>query len=337
MARHEQFTVGSLLVGSINGIPWPNFGKSHYLIPADSATSLYRNWLVSNGVNAADIHLTLTAAEDAMAADRGDILFVFPGDHVQTVSMTWDKSNTIIQGVGSPNQGYQPGTLTVGGTRITCKTADITQILNITGDYVQLYGIGTHNSYAGALNLSDIKVVGKNLYAENCSFRGGSAATQIATDGAGVPIIFAGGNAAKFKNCWIGSSGNTVRTKGPGCLQFSSSGGGTFAPEFENCRFTTRIETANANHCSMVYIVDNGAVDRTLLFKDCFFYNFVENLASKLDYCVNDGCATTHITAFVNCSLFGVDAWSNTTTYTYVASGPVQHAEGGIAVVGDIS
>ena len=271
-----------------------------------------------------------------MTTNQGDTLLVYPGDHVQTASITWDKDQTRIVGVAGPNQGYQPGTLTTGGCRITCKTAAVEQIFNVTGNYVQMYNIGTHNSAVSASNLSDLLIVGKNFYAEGCSFRGGSAATQIATDGAGVPIIINGGNAFKAKDCWIGSSGNTVRTKGPGCVQFTT-GGGCFAPEFENCRLTTRIETANANHCCMVYIVGNAAVDRTLLFKDCMFYNFVESLASKLDYAINDGCATTHITALVNCSLFGVDAWSNTTTFTYVASGPAGHAEGGIGVVGDTS
>jgi hypothetical protein len=343
--RYEQFTVNQLTAGTINGFPYPGrvgMGEAFYLVAADSATSLYRSQLVANGVDPSKIFATLATAEAAMSAYRNDTLYIFPGDHAVTASITWDKSVTNIVGVGSINQRFQPSTLTVGGVRIKCVTTGIDNILNITGDYVSMYNIGTFNSFDIATNVCDIKIAGRNFYAEDCSFRGGNGATQVATNTAGVPLYFntavaGAGNAALLKHCVIGSSGNTNRTLGAGCAYFKGGAAAGFSVTFEDCEFHSRISTANADDSCLILLDGNYAVDRGLLFKGCFFYNFVENLASKLDFAIHDNCGTTHMNVLMGCACAGIDAWSNTTTYTYVASGPAQHAEGGIAVVGDVS
>ena len=59
---------------------------------------------IKRGVKRGHAFITLAEAEDAMVSDRGDTLIVYPGDHVQTASLTWDKDNTAIIGAGSPNQ-----------------------------------------------------------------------------------------------------------------------------------------------------------------------------------------------------------------------------------------
>ncbi len=338
MRRYEQFSVGQLLVDSINGIPTAvGMGESFYLVPAQSANYRYWDWLVSSGVNPSNMFTSLASAENAMQANRGDTLFVYPGDHAVTASITWDKSNTNIVGVGSKNQRYQPSTLTVGGIRIKCVTTGIDNILNITGDYVSLYNIGTFNSYDAAANVCDIKIAGRNFYAEGCSFRGGTGATQVGTAVSGVPIYInsaaaGGGNSAWFKDCVIGSSGNTDRTKGPGCVYFIGGAAAGFAVKFENCEFSSRISTANADQSCLILLEANYAVDRELLFKNCNFYNFVENLASQLDYAIQDECATTHsITIDQTCTATGIDAWTNATTYLK-CSAPAPNVAGGIGV-----
>lgn len=340
--RYEQLSVNALTVGTINGIPSGGFngvgiGESFYLVPADSSTSLYRSLLADRGVNMANVFSSLVYAEDAMKANRGDTLFVFPGDHAVTASITWDKSQTNIVGVGSPNQRYQPSTLTTGGVRIKCVTTGIDNILNITGDYVSLYNIGTFNSYDAAANVCDIKIAGRNFYAEGCAFRGGTGATQVATAVSGVPLYFnsavaGGGNAAWIKNCTIGSAGNTDRTKGPGCVYFVGGAAAGFAVKFENCELVSRISTANANQSCLVLLEANYAVDRELLFKGCNFYNFVENLASRLDYAIQDECTTTHtITIDQACTASGIDNWTNAATYIQVAA-PQGYITGGMGV-----
>jgi hypothetical protein len=317
----------------------PGIGDVHYLVEDASA---YHLWLIENKIDTAHIHTTLAAGEDALTTDRNDVLLVFPGDHAVTSSITWDKDATFLVGVGSVNQRFQPSTLTNGGTRIKCVTTGVDNILNVTGHYFSMYNLGTFNSFDIATNVCDIKIAGRNFFAQDCSFRGGTGATQVANVASGVPLYFntavaGAGNAALFRNCVIGSSGNTDRSKGPGCAYFLGGAAAGFSVTFENCEFHSRISTANANQSCLILLEGNYAVDRGLLFKNSFFYNFVENLASKLDYCIQDECGTTHMNIFMGCACAGIDAWSNTTTYTYVASGPVQHAEGGIAVVGDVS
>lgn len=342
MARREQFSVNKLTVGTINGAAMNCLmgrGEAYYLVPATSSTSLYRSWLEANGLDPTKMFLTAATAEDAMKANRGDTLFILPGDHAVTASITWDKSNTNIVGVGSVNQRFQPSTLTVGGVRVKCVTTGIDNIFNITGDYVSLYNFGTFNSYDAAANVCDVKIAGRNFYAEGMSFRGGNGATQVATAVSGLPLYFnssvaGGGNAAYLKDCIIGSSGNANRTLGPGCVYFVGGAAAGFSVEFENCRFASRISTASANQSCLVLLEANYAVDRDLLFNRCNFYNFVENLASLLDYCIQDECATTHNIVLNQCTMSGIDAWCNVATYCFSTS-PNAGSDGGKALAVD--
>ena len=339
MARKEMFHVNQLTVNTINGFPYAGgmgIGEQFYLVPATSSTSLYREFLLANGVDPTKIYSTLAAAESDMKANRNDVLYVFPGDHAVTASITWDKSVTSIVGVTSPNQRYQPSTLTTGGTRIKCVTTGIDNILNITGDYVSLYNFGTYNSYDAAGNVCDIKVAGRNFYAEGCSFRGGTGAAQIAAV-AGVPVyinsaVAGGGNAAWFKNCVLGSSGNTTRTAGPGCLYCVGGAAAGFSIKFDDCEFQSRIEAETGSQVSQVLLEANYAVDRELLFNRCNFYNFVENLANQLDVMCVDECTTTHtITISAGCTFSGIDAVATPMTYVKNCAS-VGHATGGFGV-----
>lgn len=312
----------------------PGIGEIFYLVK-NRTTDVYYNLLLERRVPEDQIFTTIATAEDAMTAGRNDTLFVYPGDHIVTSSITWDKSMTNIVGVGSKNQRFQPSTLTAGGVRLTCTTTAVAEILNITGDYVSLYGVGTFNSAADTGNKSDINISGKNFFADYCSFRGGNSSTQTQNATAGIPIwvdsaIAGAGNAMWVRNSVIGSAGNTDRTKGPGCVYFEGGAAAGFNPVFENCLLSTRISTANLNQSCLVLLEGNYAVDRELLFKNCNFYNFVENLASQLDYAIQDECATTHsITIDQNCTATGIDAWTNAVTYIKVCA-PLPSVVGGM-------
>jgi hypothetical protein len=312
------------------------FGDIFYLVKDDSQ---YQTMLQEvHKVPDANLFTDLKVAEEAMVANRGDVLLVFPGDHTVTASITWDKSNTSIIGIGSRNQRFQPATLTTGGVRLSCTTAAVAEILLITGDYVSMYGTGTINSAADTGNKSDINISGRNFYAEYCSFRGGNSATQTANATAGIPIwvdsaTAGGGNAMWIKNCVIGSAGNADRTKGPGCIYFEGGASAGFNPVIENCLLSSR-HSASTNQSCMVLLEANYAVDRELLFKNCNFYNFVENLASLMDYAIQDECGTTHmITIDPGCTMTGIDAWCNVGTYCFTTQANAASDGGkGIAV-----
>uniref|UniRef100_A0A6M3LAR8 Pectate lyase n=1 Tax=viral metagenome TaxID=1070528 RepID=A0A6M3LAR8_9ZZZZ len=315
----------------------PGMGKIKYLCVDGSSTSQYEPWLWDQGVKESEIFYDLATAYAAMEAYRNDILLVLPGDHIQTAQLTWDKDATALVGCGSLNQRFQGSTYVSGGIRISCVTAAVTDILNITADYFSMYNIGTFNSAANTGNKSDINISGKNFYADHCAFRGGNNATQIANATAGIPIwvdsaIAGGGNAMWIKNSMIGSAGNTTRTKGPGCMYFEGGAAAGFNPVIENCLLSTRCEVETGSQTCMILLEANYAVDRELLFKGCNFYNFVENLANKLDVCITDECATTHtITIDQTCTLSGVDAWATPMTYVQ-CSAPVGYVTGGIGL-----
>jgi hypothetical protein len=81
MARHEQFNVTDLTVSTINGAAMDALmgnGEAYYLVPDTSSTSLYREMLLSRGLDPTKMYTTLAAAEDAMKANRGDTLYVYP-------------------------------------------------------------------------------------------------------------------------------------------------------------------------------------------------------------------------------------------------------------------
>uniref|UniRef100_A0A6M3LHW1 Pectate lyase n=1 Tax=viral metagenome TaxID=1070528 RepID=A0A6M3LHW1_9ZZZZ len=304
----------------VANIVGPGYGEIICLV-ADRDDA-YGDLLRRRGVTAGSIFTDLAEAEDAMTANRNDCLLVYPGDHAVTASITWDKSVTNIIGVGSKNQRFQPSTLTTGGVRLSCTTAAVAEILLITGDYVSMYGVGTFNSAASTSNKSDINISGRNFYAELCAFRGGNSSTQTANATAGIPIwvdsaTAGGGNAMWIKNCHIGSPGNADRTKGPGCIYFEGGAAAGFNPVIENCILSSR-HSASTNQSCLVLLEANYAVDRELLFKSCNFYNFVENLASLMDYAIQDECATTHmITLDPGCTMTGIDAWCNVGTYCF--------------------
>jgi hypothetical protein len=313
-------------------------GNVYHLVTAKTAADTYYAQLIELGVDDGSIFSSLSTAYDAMKTLKGDTLCVYPGSHVQTASLAWAKDDTRIVGMGSPNQAYQPGTLTSGGVRLTCVTTGISEILNVTGHYVQIIKIGTYNSFSATTNYCDIRIVGRNAYLYGVSLRGGNGANQLATLGVGVPLIVdttasGGGNGLLVENSTIGSSGNSARTKGPGCVQFLGPGANAgFGIHFKDCTFSSRIETATADSVGLIQISGNGAVDRELLFDRCFFYNFSQNFGTTATNVFRDSCATTHQIVLNGCyANKGFTNWTDAATYLS-STNPVPHLTGGIGV-----
>jgi hypothetical protein len=317
----------------------PQLGPGDIFFLCASATDAYYTRLLNEGVPSDHLFTDLPTANAALTTEQGDNLLIFPGDHIQTASCTVSASGARLIGMGGPNQAYQSATLAAGQVRISNVTASVAQILLVTGMSVCMYGLGTFNN-AGTSNLSDIKVRGKNFYASRCSFRGGNTASgQLDTDGAGLAVIMDAtatgySNAALFEDCVIGSSGNGVRSKGPGCLKFLGPGANAgFGQHFVRCTFSARVEIATANNVGLIDVSGNGAVDREVLFEQCNFYNFVQNLGTGPTYVVRDACGTTHQLIFHNCSYnYGFTSYSDAATYVSV-SAPASSVVGGKGVV----
>lgn len=320
--RREQMTINELTVNKCSlqgfGVNQGVGGEVFHLVTSKVGTNLYYEMLRKNGVNDQRIFATLASAYTNMASDQGDRLYVWPGDHIQTESLTWAKHDTSIIGAGSINQAYQPGTLPGGQVRISCATTSIGEIINFTGHSVTMYGIGTRNVFSAVDNYCDIRISGKNFYGKRISLRGGDGALQLSTVGAGVPLIVdtsvaGAGNGMLIEESVIGSSGNTKRTYGPGCVQFIGGAVAGFGMKFKNTRFSTRIEVATNNSVGLIQLLADYAVDRELEFEDCSFYNFTENLGTGPTYVFRDACTSTHqIVIKGNCSMnYGFTSWSD--------------------------
>jgi hypothetical protein len=231
--------------------------------------------------------------------------------------------------------------MTGGGVKLKCVTTSITQILNITGHYVQMHRIGTQNTYSSANNVCDVKVAARNFYAKNCSFRGGTGAAQIGAAHSGIPLVVdlgqadgIGGNAMLIEDCVIGSSGNTIRTAGTGCFEVYSASpvGGGFGMEFRNCKFSLYSATAAVVACSVGGTI---SFDRELLFQNCKFFAFNDmstNLNNVFD--MTTGGATGNGWVYLhNCSMMGFDYWATAGSHMYVSCGPANVGVGGKTVV----
>lgn len=310
----------------------PTFGNVFYLVKTKASTDPYYS-LIYDAIDDDFIFNDITKAYAAMTTNQGDTLICMPGDHLVTASLTWAKSQTRIIGWAGPNQGYQPSTLTAGGVRLTCKTAAVAQILNVTGDYVSIFNVGTQNSASDSGNISDLRISARNFYAYGCSFRGGTGATQIGTADCGLGLfvdtsVAGAGNAMVVENSVIGSSGNTIRTVGACCMSFGAgTAAGGFEPRFIDCQFSAYTQTSG---CYFINAQYNAGFDRFALFKRCSFLNFCNPATPMAEAirCNND-------TAWIiidNCSGFGFTAWASTgVKHTYVST-PVGYATGGIAL-----
>jgi len=298
-------------------------GELFYLVDDKAQADLYYWLLKKRGVRDSKIFTDVATAYASMEAGQNDTLLVYPGDHITTSALTWDKDSTFIVGAGSRNQSCGPGTAIEGQIRFSSTTAAQYAIFYVTAHHVSMYNIQTYNNGANTGNLCDVKfgTNSRNFYAENCGFRGGNNATANAGATSGIPLYFhaeaSAGNAARFKSCWIGNSGNYTRSAGPGCMYFAAGAAKGLHIEVEDCVLATRIETSGSAEVCLVHLAGNYATDRYLLFKNTMFYNFWENKAGTLDYAIVDANGTSHDTIVQGCALIGVDAWSNVTTHTW--------------------
>ena len=323
----------SLGIPVFGNIPQLMVGNVFWMVAAKQTTDPYYN-LIKDRVPNEMIFTNLSDAYSNITDNQGDVLLINPGTYTSTASLTWAKDNCMIIGTGSPNQTYQPSTLgSTGGVKLKCVTAAVEEILKITGEYVSMYNIGTQNTADSAGNISDIRLVARNFYANHCSFRGGTGATQIATADCGVGMyidvsVANAGNAMVMENCLFGSSGNTIRTVGAGCLVF---GGGTaaggFEPRFYNCEFSMYSSTAA---CYFISMLANAVFDRFCLFKNCTFMNFGSS-ATVLSEAIKNNNDTAWV-LLQNCGGLGFATWSSTgVKHTYICN-PAGSATGGIGI-----
>jgi len=296
----------------------------------NKSTDLYYKRLRSLDVDDSRIFPTLSAGYAALTSDRGDKLYVYPGDHVQTAQLTWAKNDTKLIGVGSENQRHQPSTLTTGAIRISTVTANVPYVFSVTGKYVTFENFGTFNSINDTDNLGDLQISGRNFHGKKLAVRGGNNATQVASATSGIPLtVDTDAYGFRFEDCEFGSAGNTTRTAGPGFARFAAGAGG--AGIFDKCAFSMRSETSGTDVYG--FIVEENALDRLLQFINCSFYNFSENWGALPDYLFNiDQTTTFDIILRGDCAIAGFDVVSDSARVKTSQAAPNSAAVESVAV-----
>lgn len=310
---------------------YEDWRNQFHLVKSKSNNLYYSKLRNVAGVEDGRIFTTLSSAYTNLTASQGDVLYVWPGDHVITSMVTWAKADTKLVGIGAENQRHQPSTLTTGGIRITCKTAKVDYCFTVSGQYVTFENIGTINTAADAENLGDIIITGRNFNAKKCAFRGGNAAEQVQSATSGIPVtISTDAYGFKFEECELGSAGNATRTTGPGFARFAAAAGG--AGVFDKCAFSMRSETTGANVSG--FTVEENALDRLLVFRNgCTFYNFSENWGALPDYLFNiDQTSTFDILIDSTCMMTGFDVVSDSACVKSIGATPSNAAVGATAV-----
>jgi len=308
----------------------PGIGAIKYLVPAQSSTSQYREWLNGMGVLESDMFTDMPTAYAALEAYRNDVLLVFPGTYTQTAKITWAKDSTHLVGVGSPNQRIPATAGTSGNVYFPCATA-MTELFLITGHHCVLANFSTYLSTA--TGVADIRVQGRVNTLKNIFMKSGQDATQIASAVLGYGLYCDGSsgnycNALTVEGCHIGDPRNTTRTAG-GMILMAGDGtnSGGHCIEFKDCVIAGWTETAGV---SAVYQSGAKPIDRYTLWQDCTFYNFYTNLGGILTAGVfNDTVGGTHMNLLTGRTCqYGWNVWGNNDNYMF-GQMPIPAVNGG--------
>ena len=305
----------------------PGIGNLFYLV-TNKTTDVYYNLLLKRRVPEDQIFTTLASAEDAMTSGRNDTLFVYPGTHTVTASLTWDKNNTHLVGCGGPLSRGGMGS----GVYINCETAAVAQVIDVQGSNVEFHNVQLRNVAANAGNLCGLKVSsGVNFYASRCQFSGQGAATQVATAGTCALWLYTASTGkpwgATFENCKIGDAGELVRTVGA-VIYFSGTAGGTAKyVDFVDCVIEGWSQTA-ANPA--VHFAANYCIDRWVRFKNCEFFNYYVNNVANLTQVFDNDCGTTFKVMLHNTCQTGYTAWNSDGLQYIFTDSPAAGATGGL-------
>ena len=285
----------------------PGIGDLFYVVGNGSN---HHVWLANQRIPGDHIFTSVPSAEDAMTANRNDVLLVFPGDFALTTMLTWDKDNTHLVGVDMNVEGDY----TQGGCNIYTTTASVAHALDIKGDHCKFVNLKISNGGANAANLGAALVEGYGNYFKNVNFMGILAAEQIASANPYSLGIGWGGYFPIFEDCIIGQCTWGPRTQtASGHLKFTGGGVGAYPPDggiFRRCRFLSWAETVTI---AEVYLAaaGNQKLDRMWLFDQSVFYNFYVNSATGMNQVFDDNEARSHHIVLKGCTGVGYDEWQD--------------------------
>lgn len=262
-------------------VPWlmgvtglgPGIGDIAFLVPVDSATSLYRTKLHEMGVPYPEMFASLANAYAAVSANRNDVILVLPGAYLETANCAWAKSQTHMVGLGGPNTNND---YTMAGTHIYTTTSAVAATITVTGNHCQFHNFSTSNVGAATSNLAAVALDGYNCSFKNVTMQGIMTSQQIGVITTASLIMEANAHNSLFDSCVIGQNQWGSRTSAGGHLLFSGATMGIANNTFRNTLFLSESSTAGVG---MIHFDNVNNVDRMLLFDNCHFDNFSPDYA----------------------------------------------------------
>jgi len=267
----------------------PGTGNSYFVDPENGADT-------NDGRTPATAKLTLAAAYALATEDQHDTIYLIGRSTTATISdtLSWAKRHTHLIGIAAPTPNSR-ARLTVTGTDSAVAG------LSIDADGCVIANIRVYQETSlagcGAISVSGDRNYFYNVDAQGqvgASALGSATAFSLLLDGAGENV---------FERCTIGLD-TVVRTAGAPLRLDGSS----VRNEFRSCFFRSACETAAIG---MVKFADTAALDRSLLFDNCIFYNFWTNHVDKLNEVFTiPASAQTHDIILQNCAAVGFDQWA---------------------------
>ncbi|TRZ53810.1 MAG: hypothetical protein D4S01_00605 [Dehalococcoidia bacterium] len=234
-------------------------GRVYYVDPANGSDS-------NDGKTPRRALATIEAGYAKLVTNRHDTLVYLAGATTATLtaSITWSKSYTHFVGVCAPTNVSQRARI--------ISSAAITPLITISGTGCIFKNLAFKQEYSHA-TAGCVLVSGGRNYFENVHFAGQLGA--LAKAGANAySLKLDGAEENLFVGCTIGV--DTVALTAGKPLWFD---GAAVRNEFRDCNFTIASDT---NTVEAVVVNDTTALDRSLIFKRCFFYNFSVDHATTL-------------------------------------------------------
>ena len=310
----------------------PGIGDIHHLV---DASSRYYNWLKDDmQVPGGKIHFTPALGYGALAENRNDVLLIHPGTYTIPSTLSWNKPQTHMIGVGNPT--WRQG----GKIRIQTTTSGVSATVDVTASGVFMGGFNITNSGANSGNLTALRLSSTYFSARQLDLRG-HLASQVAAIEAASSLEFADGSSygfgSTFKDCNIGTMSGAARTAtGAACngviffAKNTQDGSPAAYTEFYNCRILSRCEAAGG---ALVKVLDaRWGMDRLVYFKDCLFANYWLNYTDNLDGAIYLDTTTGGSGKMLldGCTLAGVDQWQTQDSGNVLATMPIVGVGGGI-------
>lgn len=285
-------------------------GEIQYVAPAASATSEYSTYLADQGITTGNLHALPSIALESCKANRNDVVLVEPGTYSETETLSWDKAQTHMIGIGNPT--WRQG----GKVRVQTVTSGVGATIDVTASGVFFGGFNITNNHSTTTNLTALRISATYFGARNMDLRGQLAANQISGINTS-SLEFAAGSSygfgSTFTDCNFGTASQPTRTGKNGIIYFApttGSGSQSGYLRFIRCSIEGRAQTATI---PMVLINQSPAIDRYVLFKDCFFYNFWDLKAGKLanvfDFTTADANLSNGLIILDKCTGYGIEEW----------------------------